>query len=304
VYRAIHTLSGSSKMAEARHGIRITEPLNNVMRKVFESGHGLSDTGLATLADAVRAIDNVISHINESTAFFPEQPLLLSRLLEIEMDLDAAIARDAIDTSESAMVPALVVAAREAAAAPPPVAAAAEDIAAVPPIAAVPAVEEFDHEIANIFSEEATELLEAAEVSLTAWNRDRKSKERVVELQRQLHTLKGGARMAGITAMGDLSHELETLVIQIDGGSVAGDDHAHAVMQASLDELARMRDFVSKGTLPGGATALIAQIRGLATPARIPAAATPAIPAAPAAAAPQESKKRNTNKKRIRICIM
>ena len=304
VYRAIHTLSGSSKMAEARHGIRITEPLNKVMRKVFESGQGLSDTGLAALADAVRAIDNVISHINESTAFFPEQPLLLSRLLEIETDLDAAIARDAIETSGSAMVPALVVAAREAAAAAPPVAAAAKEMAAVPPIAAEPpvaavssdaaaehaatatAAEEFDHEIANIFSEEATELLEAAEVSLTAWNRDRKSKERVVELQRQLHTLKGGARMAGITAMGDLSHELETLVIQIDGGSVAGDDHAHAVMQASLDELARMRDFVSKGTLPGGATALIAQIRGLATPSRIPAAATPAKPATTAAPAP------------------
>jgi len=49
VYRAIHTLSGSSKMAEARHGIRITEPLNQVMRKVFDSGHGLSDRGLATL---------------------------------------------------------------------------------------------------------------------------------------------------------------------------------------------------------------------------------------------------------------
>jgi chemosensory pili system protein ChpA (sensor histidine kinase/response regulator) len=303
VYRAIHTLSGSSKMAEARHGIRITEPLNQVMRKVFESGHGLSDSGLATLADAVRAIDNVISHINESTAFFPEQPLLLSRLLEIETDLDAAIAREAIEISESAMVPALVVAAREAAAAAPQVAEAAEEVAAAQPeaaaahaaaqpeVAAAPeeaaaatAAEEFDHEIANIFSEEATELLEAAEASLTGWNHDRKSKERVVELQRQLHTLKGGARMAGIVAMGDLSHELETLVIQIDGGSVAGDDHAHAVMQASLDELARMRDLVSNGTLPGGATALIAQIRGLATPSRIPAAAAPPAASAPLAA--------------------
>jgi chemosensory pili system protein ChpA (sensor histidine kinase/response regulator) len=38
VYRAIHTLSGSSKMAEARHGIRIAEPLNHYMRKVFDSG--------------------------------------------------------------------------------------------------------------------------------------------------------------------------------------------------------------------------------------------------------------------------
>jgi chemosensory pili system protein ChpA (sensor histidine kinase/response regulator) len=260
VYRAIHTLSGSSKMAEARHGIRVTEPLNQVMRKVFDSGHGLSDRGLATLADAVGAIDNVVSHINESTAFFSEQPLLLARLHDIETELDAAIAREAIDTSASALIPALAAVPEEAAEPPP--------------------AEEFDHEIANIYSEEATELLEAAESSLTAWNRDRKDKERVAELQRQLHTLKGGARMAGISAMGDLSHELETLVLQIDGGSVVGDDHAHAVMQASLDELASMRDLVSNGTLPAGATALIAQIRGLANSSGTPAAAAPAVSAA------------------------
>jgi len=328
VYRAIHTLSGSSKMAEARHGIRITEPLNKVMRKVFDSGHGLSDNGLATLGDAVHAIDNVVSHINESTAFFSEQPSLLARLQDIETELDAAIAREAIDTSASAVVPALAAVpdaaaspeaaeAIEAAALPEAEAAAAleatmasevtmvseatavpEEVAAMPeaaaaatvvlpeaaaaaraPDAAVPGehppAEEFDHEIANIYSEEATELLEAAEVSLTAWNRDRKDKERVAELQRQLHTLKGGARMAGISAMGDLSHELETLVIYIDGGSVRGDDHAHAVMQASLDELARMRDLVSNGSLPGGATALIAQIRDLANPSRPAAAVAP-----------------------------
>ena len=128
--------------------------------------------------------------------------------------------------------------------------------------------EEFDHEIANIYSEEATELLEAAQGSLTVWNHDRKDKQPVAELQRQLHTLKGGARMAGVIAMGDLSHELETLVLQIDSGAVAGDEHAHAVMQASLDELSRMRDLVSAGTLPGEARDLIAQIRGLANQAR------------------------------------
>jgi chemosensory pili system protein ChpA (sensor histidine kinase/response regulator) len=149
------------------------------------------------------------------------------------------------------------------------------------------AAEDFDHEIAGIFSEEATELIEAAETSLTAWNRDRKDKDRVAELQRQLHTLKGGARMAGISAMGDLSHELETLVIQIDGGAVTGDDHAHAVMQASLDELARMRDLVSAGQLPPSAHALLAQVRELASGTRrASASAAPAavLPAAAAAA--------------------
>jgi chemosensory pili system protein ChpA (sensor histidine kinase/response regulator) len=286
VYRAIHTLSGSSKMAEARHGIRITEPLNKIMRKVFDSGRGLSDSGLATLDDAVRAIDNVVSHINESTAFFSEQPSLLARLHDIETELDAAIAMEAIDTSASAVVPALATAAVLYST----IAAAPAADAAVP--GERPPAEEFDHEIANIYSEEATELLEAAEVSLTAWNRDRKDKERVAELQRQLHTLKGGARMAGISAMGDLSHELETLVIQIDGGSVRGDDHAHTVMQASLDELARMRDLVSSGNLPGDAAALIAQIRDLASPSRPAAAvASPGPAAAPAPASTAASSK-------------
>jgi chemosensory pili system protein ChpA (sensor histidine kinase/response regulator) len=277
VYRAIHTLSGSSKMAEARHGIRITEPLNHVMRKVFDSGHGLSDSGLETLEYSVRAIENVLSHINESTGFFSDQPALLTRLRDLESEVDAMLASAGSDTSASAMMPALTI---------PP--AEATRPAEEPAQEAAPA-EEFDHEIANIYSEEATELLESAQASLSVWNKDRQDKQPVAELQRQLHTLKGGARMAGITAMGDLSHELETLVLQIDNGAVAGNDHAHAVMQASLDELSRMRDLVSTGKLPSNARDLIAQIRGLAAqPGTIQAAAAPAAaaPPAPAIAAP------------------
>ncbi len=173
------------------------------------------------------------------------------------------------------MVPALTAAAAAPAAAPP--------VEEAPP----PPAEEFDHEIANIYSEEATELLEAAQGSLTVWNKDRKDKQPVAELQRQLHTLKGGARMAGVTAMGNLSHELETLVLQIDSGAVAGDEHAHSVMQASLDELSRMRDLVNRGTLPGEARDLIARIRGLAQQAPAHAPDTPAPAASITAAAAQ-----------------
>jgi chemosensory pili system protein ChpA (sensor histidine kinase/response regulator) len=284
VYRAIHTLSGSSKMAEARHGIRITEPLNHYMRKVFDNGRGMSDAALAVLSDAVRAIDNVVSHINESTAFFAEQPSLLDRLAVLEAEIDAELA-SVIETSASAIVPQL--AQPLEAPAPASSAPAMQASAAAPEHAAAP--DDFDHEIANIYCEEATELIEAAELSLTAWNHDRKDKQPVAELQRTLHTLKGGARMAGISAMGDLSHELETLVIAIDGGMVTGDDHAHAVMQASLDELARMRDLVSTGVLPAAAQALLKQIRelsgGVAAEAA-PVTATPAAAAQPAPAQP------------------
>ena len=256
IYRAVHTLCGSSKMAEARHGIRVTEPLNNYLRKVYESGRGLSDAGLALLADAVAAIENVVAHIDESTVFFAEQPVLLERIHAQEAELDGELARGAEDAGASALVPALIVSAEP---------------------------EGFDHEIANIFSEEATELLESAQASLGAWTVGRHDKTPVAELQRQLHTLKGGARMAGITSMGDLSHELESLVIQIDGGLVSGDERAHAVVQASLDELARMRDTVGAGSLPPPAAALIARIRALAAgPVAAPPAAAQAPPQGPA----------------------
>ncbi len=272
VYRAIHTLSGSSKMAEARHGIRVTEPLNHYMRKVFDSGQGLTDAGLNLLADAVAAIENVVSHIDESTVFFAEQPQLLERMRVLEAGLDASLARAAEASGASALVPAL---------------------------GAQALIEAFDHEIANIFSEEATELLEGAQASLNAWKGDRNNKGPVAELQRQLHTLKGGARMAGIAAMGNLSHELETLVIQIDSGSVPGSDLAYTVLQTSLDELARMRDIVGAGSLPAPAPALMAQLRALnngepvagpavptagAPPVGSPAAASMSAPRTPAAA--------------------
>jgi chemosensory pili system protein ChpA (sensor histidine kinase/response regulator) len=298
VYRAIHTLSGSSKMAEARHGIRVTEPLNQVMRKIYDSGHGLTEAGIATLADAVHAIEDVVSHINESTAFFTDQHVLLGRLHELESAIDEELSRASDDSGTSAIVRQLTempAAAEQAVAEAQPVderqhAAEAQPVAETQS-SVEPVVDEFDSEIAKIYSEEAAELLELAEASLTAWNRDRNDKNPVAELQRQLHTLKGGARMAGITAMGDLSHELETLVLNIDSGTVRADDHAHAVVQASFDELARMRDMVSVGALPSAATALLAQIRGLvagevrAEPIAAPAAARP-IAAAPQPAAP------------------
>jgi chemosensory pili system protein ChpA (sensor histidine kinase/response regulator) len=294
VYRAIHTLSGSSKMADARHGIRLTEPLNNYMRKVFDSGHGLPDAGLALLADVVTAIGNVVSHIDEETDFFGEQPLLRERIHALEAELDDEIMRMAEDAASSERLSATGASLPVEPASPP---------AHIQTLVQAP--EAFDTEIANIYSEEAMELLEAAQASLAAWNSNPNDRQPFAELQRQLHTLKGGARMAGIAAMGDLSHELETLVMQIDTGTVVGGERAHAILQSSLDELARMRDAVAKGTLPGAASLLIGQIHAytsgeasevfalplplppvMLTP--VPAAAT-APPAPPAPQAPPQA---------------
>src|SRR4029078_1332897 len=121
-------------------------------------------------------------------------------------------------------------------------------------------VTDFDQEIASIFTDEAVELIDAAQGALAQWNENRSSVDGLVALKRPLHTLKGGARMAGLIPMGDLSHELETLFMQIDSGVIAPDDRAFQLAQTALDELARMRESVSAGKGVTTARGLIARI--------------------------------------------
>jgi len=177
----------------------------------------------------------------------------------------------------------------------PPYLTPAEPKAEAPPAAQAPGpdgaepvagTEDYDPEVAAIFSEEATELLEAADGALTALRAERGGREPVTELKRVLHTLKGGARMAGITAMGDLSHELESLVIQLGEDADRLDDRSLDVVQASLDELARMRDYVGAGRPVAAARDLVTRLRLIArgAPAPEPPAIAPVAPPAPPAA--------------------
>ena len=126
---------------------------------------------------------------------------------------------------------------------------------------------DFDADIAAIFGEEATELLEQSDVAFARWRADRADRSQVTELKRLLHTLKGGARMAGIRAMGDLSHELESFLEQVESDASRGDAATLDLLQASLDELHRMRELANGGQRIAPATALIARIRAISAPA-------------------------------------
>src|SRR5439155_419193 len=149
---------------------------------------------------------------------------------------------------------------------------------------------EFDPEVAAIFTDEATELIDASERALSEWRSQPGSAEVRLSLKRPLHTLKGGARVAGITPMGDLSHELETLVMAVDDGTVTADVAVFDVIQASLDELARMREQVINGRPVAPARAIIARLQSLtgtgAATAAPPIPTPPEALPAPAAAAP------------------
>ncbi|MEN6669365.1 Hpt domain-containing protein [Psychrobacter sp. B38] len=68
-----------------------------------------------------------------------------------------------------------------------------------------------DAELLEIFLEEAQELDTALDESFNKWRADISNVNALKVLQRHLHTIKGGARMAGIRSIGDLTHEAESI---------------------------------------------------------------------------------------------
>ncbi|WP_223671124.1 Hpt domain-containing protein [Kangiella shandongensis] len=74
---------------------------------------------------------------------------------------------------------------------------------------------EMDDELLEIFTEEAEELFDSDAQLLAQWSTQPSDLSPIGELQRNLHTLKGSARMAGFTPIGDLAHCLEDLYTAI-----------------------------------------------------------------------------------------
>ncbi len=97
-----------------------------------------------------------------------------------------------------------------------------------------------DDELIDIFLEEAEELLESCEDTLNEIRNTPNSTEHIHQLQRNMHTLKGGARMADLTPVGDLTHNLESLVVMVNDKKVNVDKTLFDLLQESLDALTTM----------------------------------------------------------------
>ena len=102
---------------------------------------------------------------------------------------------------------------------------------------------EQDNELLTIFVDEANELLEMSDNTLHEWSRQPVDESggydysAVMELQRYLHTLKGGARMAELKEISDLSHEMESMFIAVIDGRVEKNDDLVELLKNCFDLL-------------------------------------------------------------------
>ena len=129
---------------------------------------------------------------------------------------------------------------------PPAAAVAAPAPAVVAEDAATPAVDvdagpldftELDSELVDIFVEEGKDLLDHCDGLIANLRAAQDDREALAGLQRDLHTLKGGARMAGINPIGDLGHGIESLLEAVAANRTDLDRDDVRLLERGFDRL-------------------------------------------------------------------
>ncbi|UVE18130.1 Hpt domain-containing protein [Pseudomonas sp. LS44] len=149
---------------------------------------------------------------------------------------------------------------------------AAPDVEAVPeplpvsppraePVSLTPLQDDRDPELVEIFLEEGFDIIDSSSAALQRWMADSDNTLEVESLQRDLHTLKGGARMAEIREIGDLAHELEFLYEDLGNGRLRASPGLFELLQRCQDALAGMLEAVRAQRVPSDGQALIQAIR-------------------------------------------
>ncbi|RBW49209.1 Hpt domain-containing protein [Marinobacter sp. F3R11] len=118
-----------------------------------------------------------------------------------------------------------------------------------------------DEELAEIFLDEARDLIDSTGEALQIWSTSTGNLDILRLLQRDLHTLKGGARLADIPSVGDLSHELENLFEGLTEQRLSVSDELSDLLFRCHDRLAGMVESMQAKELPRPAPDLISEIR-------------------------------------------
>ncbi len=141
----------------------------------------------------------------------------------------------------------------------------------------IDAVDAIDAELFPIFEEEAEELLPQLAAKLRDWVRRPGEAAHPAACMRTLHTLKGGARLAGAMRLGEMAHRLETRIEHVLAHPPVSPPDVET-LQIYGDALSQAFDALRGQDAPAAPLALVSSAKP-AEPARArPAEAAPAVP--------------------------
>ncbi|NOZ52681.1 MAG: response regulator [Gammaproteobacteria bacterium] len=265
--RALHTLKGGARMANITPIADIAHTMEMLLEEVVEKRIPVS-IELPNLVQnchdwLTQAITSVRDHVDLQK---PVEQLFAVRDYQARMAVASAPTESSVslsaaefdfDDAPTVQIEDLTMLARSESVAADDAAELAE------PTTAQDAVEEYDEDVIEIFLEEAEEIQENADRLLHEWVKDVDNRDLIAEMQRALHTLKGGARMANITPIGDLSHGIESLLEGITEGRLLPTPEYPQVVQACHDWLAHAIEKVKQQKPLTEATELTRQLDNL-----------------------------------------
>ncbi|HSN00142.1 MAG TPA: Hpt domain-containing protein [Rudaea sp.] len=141
---------------------------------------------------------------------------------------------------------------------------------------------DLDEDLLEIFVQEGADILDHSDGLMAKLREAPQDRELITGLQRDLHTLKGGARMAGLAPIGDLSHAMESLFEAISDNRRVVDRITVESLERGFDRLHGLVQRVARHQAVAMPENAIARFEALVS-GELTAAAAP-VPAAPAAA--------------------
>ncbi|MEZ5661625.1 MAG: Hpt domain-containing protein, partial [Burkholderiaceae bacterium] len=186
--RAVHSLKGSAALVGAEAQSRLASTLERALQAQAGSGRAASGDDLANYGMLLQALVGSLRQVARREQTQPIEPVLAAAEA-----LAARWSEQSGDAKDSAGSPSVG-----------PVRPAEDN--------APELHDEIDHELLPLFIEEASEYLPQIDGNLRDWlgRPDDKSLQQLV--MRQLHTVKGSARMAGVMILGQQVHEMESRV--------------------------------------------------------------------------------------------
>ncbi|MGR6872055.1 Hpt domain-containing protein [Pseudomonas sp. HK3] len=217
----LHTLEKGAQMADLLPIVSLCEALQTAYGQVEQVSIAADDPFIDIIKDGHEGLLNMMDMVAASQAVVPETKLvaLLTQATKDAFSSASDIAEEPAEPEENEAIE-----------------------LELPSVDVTPAQAQgdIDPELLDIFLEEAQELVDSISASLDAWQSDKDNLIQVAELQRDLHTFKGGARMSEIDAIGDLAHELEDLYEGLSLGRLSTTNQLFDLLHLCHDRLAEM----------------------------------------------------------------
>ncbi|MCK5385994.1 MAG: response regulator, partial [Gammaproteobacteria bacterium] len=224
--RALHTLTGSSRTTGVQSLAVVCSSFEHYVKHLQDIEVALPQVAIIQLDNVITLIEQTVDCLDQPGAKLPEYETLLSFIESLPRDVTPEVSAVKVE----------------------------EPVVEAAPLA------NYDEELLEIFIEEGTEILDESDQIIHDWISDPKDHKLVEELQRQLHTLKGGARMAGIAELGDLGHSIESLLTAVVDGHMQPSKSMFELIQRAQDRLVQMLELVQDNKGLTAATDLINEV--------------------------------------------